>query len=48
MVRTRADAIEKARTAAIPKNLRGRLAKRLRPESGAWDEVLYDLVAERT
>jgi hypothetical protein len=45
IVSVRKEAIEKARSAVIPKSLRRKLAKRLSPESGAWDEVLYNLVA---
>jgi hypothetical protein len=45
IVSVRKEAIEKARIAAIPKSLRRELSKRLSPESGAWDEVLYELVA---
>jgi hypothetical protein len=41
----REEAIEAAKNAKLPKSLRRQLAQRMSSESGAWDEVLYDLVA---
>lgn len=38
--------VERARAAAVPPQLRERLAARMEGEEGAWDEVLYKLVVE--
>jgi hypothetical protein len=41
-----AEAVSKARDAEVPKDLRRRVERALSGESGAWDEVLYDLVSK--
>jgi hypothetical protein len=42
----REEAVEEARAAAVPASLRRQLKKAMKDSPGAWDKVLYDLVAE--